>query len=283
MIYTLISKASNKPYTNQYGQSKTTNVTVEQPKPPKMSPERTAGQTTALVGGAGAVGAGLGAYAGLTPRTSANYKQRVAERTNVRQMPKFGTKKMKARQWSAKNVSGALSPATRTEFIRTNKLNRASLGVAALGGTAMYLSRRSRLKSQKNNDMINQASTPPTSDSYTIKKPSTQYTVTKRNAMGTNWNSQDIKSAKKLNSNSVLVGSTLGLTALGTKGASARYFKQASNARKLNNPVASRLATKKGMQTKKVSEGALYTGAGLGGISGYNFAALQRAESRQKR
>lgn len=276
MIYTLISKASNKPYTNQYGQSKTKNVTVEQPQPPKMSPERTSGQTTALVGGAGAVGAGLGTYAGLTPRTKANYQQRVAERTNVRQMPKFGTKKMKARQWSAKNVSGALSPATRTEFIRTNKLNRRSLGVAALGGASMYLSRRSRLKSQKNNAMAG-------SSSYTVQKPSTQYTVTKRNAMGTNWNSQDIKSAKKLNSNSVLVGSTLGLTALGTKGASTRYFKQASNARKLGNPVKSRLATKKGMQTKKVSEGALYTGAGLGGVSGYNFAALQRAESRQKR
>jgi hypothetical protein len=276
MIYTIISKASNKPYTNQYGQSKTKNVTVEQPQPPKMSPERTSGQTTALVGGAGAVGAGLGTYAGLTPRTKANYQQRVAERTNVKQMPKFGTKRMKAKQWRAQSVSGPLSPATRAEFIRTNKLNRRSLGVAALGGTAMYLSRRSRLKSQKNNAMAG-------SNSYTVQKPSTQYTVTKRNFTGTNWNSKDLKSAKKLNSNVLMTGATLGLTALTTKGASARYFRQASNARKLGNPIKSRLATKKGRETKKISEGALYTGSGLGGVGGYNFAAIQRAESRQKR
>jgi len=71
-----------------------------------------------------------------------------------------------------------------------------------------------------------------------------------------------------------ITGATLGLAALGTKGGAVALRKY---------PKALKSVTVNPKRLESASLGLMTTGAGVGGMSGYHYAALQRAENKSQK
>lgn len=82
---------------------------------------------------------------------------------------------------------------------------------------------------------------------------------------------------KRIQAGISVTGSTLGLTALGLRGGAAVVPRVAA---KLGKPALK--AQNISAKMKEASTGALTVGAGVGGVGGFNFAAIQRAEGKKK-
>jgi hypothetical protein len=80
-----------------------------------------------------------------------------------------------------------------------------------------------------------------------------------------------------------LTGATLGLGALGSKGASLAIDHAAKKPLGAHAKPRMVLTPKVARALDKGSIGLVTLGAGVGGISGYNFAAIQRAEAKRER
>lgn len=83
--------------------------------------------------------------------------------------------------------------------------------------------------------------------------------------------SDEVKRKRAIQGGLSITGATLGLAALGTKGGAMALRKY---------PSVSRFNPKK---LERASLGLVTAGAGVGGLSGYHFAALQRAENKAER
>lgn len=99
-------------------------------------------------------------------------------------------------------------------------------------------------------------------------------------------NDDSLRHKKRVQAGISIGTSSLGLAALGTKGASAALPRAAGHLRKLNKAPKA-IATPEAAKTTaqrldRLSTTLVTGGAGLGGFGGFNFAAIQRQEGKKR-
>jgi hypothetical protein len=100
---------------------------------------------------------------------------------------------------------------------------------------------------------------------------------------------QKLQERKNVSARTAVITSTLGLGALGAKGAGLglRHLGAAKKVPKLLKKLPGHVGNKKAVRIgQKVEDAAVpvtLVSGGIGGLAGYNYAAIQRAEARRKR
>jgi hypothetical protein len=97
------------------------------------------------------------------------------------------------------------------------------------------------------------------------------------------WSDQQLERRKKLSGATSVVTSTMGLGALGVMGLRSKGGKQAIKHLAPHQPqIAGRLKKiRSGLKGKETP--ILTTSAGIGGLGGYNYAAIQRQEAQKQK
>lgn len=90
----------------------------------------------------------------------------------------------------------------------------------------------------------------------------------------------ELRRRKKAQAHLSQIGGTLGLAALGTKG--AKVFSGSRAAKKVPGLVGRKIRTANPQKLENTTTGLLTAGAGLGGAGAFNFAAVQNAEARKR-
>lgn len=96
-------------------------------------------------------------------------------------------------------------------------------------------------------------------------------------------NKNELSRKKKIQATTSIVGSTLGLSALGTKGGAVALRRLAKPAAKARHARNAAKLTHRAQQLDRASLGLVTTASGVGGLSGYNFASIQREEAKREK
>lgn len=138
-------------------------------------------------------------------------------------------------------------------FKRVANVKQAALATTVGGAGLMYAARRSRQKGRL--------------------QP-----IAKRSLTGKDWTKDDISDAKRTQAYLTAGGSALGVAALGTKGGASVASRMARS-----RPKGSWKLRSTANRLNSAAENATIGAAGVGGVSGFNFAAIQRAEGKKKK
>lgn len=93
----------------------------------------------------------------------------------------------------------------------------------------------------------------------------------------------ELSRKKKIQATTSIVGSTLGLSALGTKGGAVVLRRLAKPAAKAKHARDAAKLGHRAQQLDRASLGLVTTASGVGGLSGYNFASIQREEAKREK